>query len=589
MRKIFAATLATLWTATGGCGSRTGLNTDHSDAGSLPGEQQPPTITCEPAESWTTVGRAATVFGRGTDDGWIVGWAWEVTERPADSQASVFPVLGESTTIVPDQPGNFLIKLTATDNDDLASSCEAVVHSVVGPPVPFCPDDIVEAVEGQQYTLEGGGFDDVEIVSYHWEVTLRPEDSLAMADSPDTATTTFTPDQTGRYELTLTVTDNDENSTSCVTAVVTFGPPDVECPPDTTAPTRQPLELTGTTSVVDEPLQWQWEIVEAPDNSSTALEQATTATTILTPDRAGTYQLRLTLTNEVNLSGTCETTVEATPTPPDVTCPGEITTTPLVDTEVVGRAEDDGTIVSWQWTIVSQPPGSSADAPTPANRARTTLMADVVGEYELELTVADDHGNEVSCTTTVVAVPAEGLRVELYWNPPDRSCDSHVAPCDPSDVDLHLLHPDAPAWFSASQAGDCYYANCVGGLNWDGPGVEDNPRLDLDDVDGFGPENINITEPVVGNTYTVGVHYFTADGRSADTEAYVRIYCGTIATDPVYEVGPVTIEDHGSSYWNDFWRVATIEWDGIDCAVTPLVGDGGGPDIVSAREAENRR
>ena len=62
MCRLFAATLAALWTVTGGCGSRTGLLTDNSDSGTLPGAQEPPNVACEPDETWTTIGRAATLF-----------------------------------------------------------------------------------------------------------------------------------------------------------------------------------------------------------------------------------------------------------------------------------------------------------------------------------------------------------------------------------------------------------------------------------------------------------------------------------------------------------------------------------------------
>ena len=69
----------------------------------------------------------------------------------------------------------------------------------------------------------------------------------------------------------------------------------------------------------------------------------------------------------------------------------------------------------------------------------------------------------------MIANPGEGLRVELFWNPPE-------SPSDGSDVDLHLLHPTAPSWFHMT--GDCYYSNCNSSegmvLDWDAPPLDDN-------------------------------------------------------------------------------------------------------------------
>ena len=82
-------------------------------------------------------------------------------------------------------------------------------------------------------------------------------------------------------------------------------------------------------------------------------------------------------------------------------------------------------------------------------------------------------------------------------------------------------------------------------LDWDQLGyLGDNPRLNLDDTDGYGPENINIDEPIAGQSYTVGVHYFSDDAMGP-AQAYVKIYCGVSNVEPIYEVGPVELVERG--------------------------------------------
>ncbi|MCU0234781.1 MAG: hypothetical protein MUE90_12215, partial [Thermoanaerobaculales bacterium] len=111
----------------------------------------------------------------------------------------------------------------------------------------------------------------------------------------------------------------------------------------------------------------------------------------------------------------------------------------------------------------------------------------------------------------------------------------------------------------------------------------------LDDVEGFGPENINLPAPVEGLAYEVGVHYYSSGRSDAQATAHVTVYCQATDASPTYESGPVelmppTEEDR------DFWRVATVTSRSAGgCEVVPLVGSGGGPDIIPESAARASR
>jgi hypothetical protein len=274
--------------------------------------------------------------------------------------------------------------------------------------------------------------------------------------------------------------------------------------------------------------------------------------------------MRLTVEDDNGLTNWCQFTITTTPTGPTAICPQDIDTVPLVSINFTGDAEDDGNVVSWQWQLISQPTGSAAPPPNPATSPTVSFTPDIVGEYRMRLTVIDDDGMSGTCEFSVFAL-GEGLRVEIFWNPPETSPDN-------SDVDLHLLHPSAAAWFDGQH--DCYYGNCNTSsgyaLHWDVPSYQgDDPRLDIDDTNGHGPENINIDDPVVGHNYKVGVHYF-GDHGYGPSSIYVKIYCGIVSINPVYEIGPMVLYGNGDSWSNDFWKVATVQWNGFNCAVTPI-------------------
>ncbi len=566
MLRFRAVTLFLSCLAAAACGARTGVK-GHGGPGSHDGETdagEPPVAIC-PEEAWASPGKPAVLYGDGEDDLGIVEWKWAVMEAPAGSAALPAPAHSKITSFDPDVVGDFLIGLTVVDGDGLEDSCEVAVHSVVGPPIAFCPEDMIVEVD-HPVDLHGDGYDDHWIERFLWEIVSSAPGSTAVLEFPDRPDSRITPDVTGVYGIRLTVTDDEGLTGSCEFEVKAGGVPNPICPEDQTVPTRTTVSLHGDAVDDGTIVAWQWEVVSHDTDTAPTLGSPGSQDTTFWALRVGRYDMRLTVVDDDALSASCEFTITTTPTGPTAICPPDIETTPLTAVELIGDGEDDGAVVGYSWEVLSRPTGSSAPGPSPASARIATFMPDVAGEYWMRLTVRDDDGNTGSCEFRVLATPSEGLRIELYWNPPE-------SPADPTDVDLHLLHPFAGAWFDSSW--DCYYANCnvsVGYvLEWDVPAYPpDNPRLDIDDVEGYGPENINVDKPVAGNTYAVGVHYFSDDG-TGPSRAYVKVYCGTISIDPVFEIGPKTLNPSGGSWeGNDFWKVAEVYWDGYDCDVRPI-------------------
>ena len=170
-----------------------------------------------------------------------------------------------------------------------------------------------------------------------------------------------------------------------------------------------------------------------------------------------------------------------------------------------------GTIVGWEWALIDKPAGSAVAMPAGTGADRSGLTPDLVGDYTAELVVTSDTGESSDpCYATFTAVPSQNLWVEMYWDVPQ------------DDMDLHLLAPGG----TLTTGTDCYYGNCVGrGLDWGPGGTEDNPSLDIDDIPGTGPENINIQEPE-NATYTVVVHdySFSTPDYYGDNNVTVNIY-----------------------------------------------------------------
>lgn len=215
----------------------------------------------------------------------------------------------------------------------------------------------------------------------------------------------------------------------------------------------------------------------------------------------------------------------------------QIETIPLATVEFDGgdSSDVDGGISTYEWTIVERPADSTTRFVPNGGVANPTLFIDLAGRYKIELTVYDEQGT-ASCETsevTILATPNEDVHVQLVWD------------TDGTDVDLHFLHPNG-RWNASPY--DCHWLNRE--PNWNNlNSAGDDPSLDIDDVNGFGPENINLNNPE-SLTYRVGAHYYS-DHFLGASNVTIRIW---LSATLVFEYRNKFMTD------GQFWDVATIQW-----------------------------
>jgi hypothetical protein len=140
-------------------------------------------------------------------------------------------------------------------------------------------------------------------------------------------------------------------------------------------------------------------------------------------------------------------------------------------------------------------------------------------------------------------------------------------------MDLHLIKADDDGRFCSSsdfggtlaedcgtQEQSCFYGNCKAANgerpDWDGDGSgtsAGDPSLDIDDLCGFGPENINIDLAEPGE-YLVAVDFFGFTGCSGN-----GIVGNTVR---LYLYGQLHAEHFRDLDNGDWWEVAVIHWPG---------------------------
>jgi uncharacterized protein YfaP (DUF2135 family) len=150
------------------------------------------------------------------------------------------------------------------------------------------------------------------------------------------------------------------------------------------------------------------------------------------------------------------------------------------------------------------------------------------GDNVITISTRGDVEYQKSVTVTGV-FSSDILFTSLWWN------------TDLSDIDLHLV----PIEGANGARDECFFGNMIS--TW-------GATLDVDDVDGFGPEHITARTLPPGK-YLLYVHYFATHGQTAPTTVNVAVSVQGQQSIIFSLNGDRRMLNQG-----DVWRVCTIEF-----------------------------
>jgi hypothetical protein len=300
---------------------------------------------------------------------------------------------------------------TATDNEGASTTVVISINIINVNRAPFAivGDDISVFLGSAAEVSASNSFDpDGDIITFEWAVT-GPEGSTTVIEPTTNAITSLVPDIAGEYEATVTVTDPEgltDTASITVTALVGNLPPIARITGQATNNTGSIIELSGLNSSDPEnaSLTYTWSLV-SPETSAAFLSSTTNELISFTADVDGQYIIQL-IVNDGELNSQTETFTVNTTTlnSAPIADAGENARYPkdtLVTLDGSASSDIDGDTLSYSWSLISRPGGSTAIL---SDRLTTnpTLTPNVVGDYVFRLTVTD--GTEVTEANVTITV-----------------------------------------------------------------------------------------------------------------------------------------------------------------------------------------
>jgi len=366
---------------------------------------------------YVVVGSTVTLDGTASSDANrdALTYLWSIASSPQGSSARLTGATTAKPTLVPDQPGSYVISLRVNDgqlDSDVAFSSIYASTANVAPVASAGNNQNV--LTGTTVTLDASASSDAnrDLLTYSWTFVSKPASSNAKLSDSMSAKPTFLADVGGSYVASLIVSDGKLNSTTAYTTVTAANA--------NLAPTAKPgnsqFVVTGAQVTLDgstssdpnrNPLTYSWSTVSKPTGSSATLANDTTPQPRFTADQSGLYVFSLIVNNGVLPSPAAYVSVNAAATiQAPVAIAGanlNVTSFDPITLDGSGSFDANNAQLSYQWTLVSRPASSTAAALLFPSTVNPKFKPDVSGTYVISLVVSNGR---ISSTPAVITVTA---------------------------------------------------------------------------------------------------------------------------------------------------------------------------------------
>jgi predicted extracellular nuclease len=376
----------------------------------------------------------------------VLTYAWTVLGRPVGSSAAPAAPTEATTTFTPDATGLWTIQLTVSDGelDDTDTRFVTVEAANRAPVAAINATPSVRA--GEVLVLDGSasGDPDGDAITWAWRIAARPAGATAELVADDAETVSVTPDLAGMWEFELTVSDGvlSDAATVRVEVLAPNRAPTARAGDDRSAEVGAPVSLDGSAS--DDPdgdsIAFSWAFTSRPPGSTVALIDADSASPSFTPDLAGVYSVRLTVSDgELEASDSLLVTATRPNSVPvgAIDAPARTLAGAWVELDGAGSADADGDALEFEWSLASRP-GTSA-ATLDVLGVGGGFRADVAGTYRIELVVNDGRAASATAVAEIVAVAPSCVRISEVISGSSNNKAVEVQNCGSEELPLEPL------------------------------------------------------------------------------------------------------------------------------------------------------
>lgn len=400
-----------------GCGGgESGKNTTNPTP-PVSATNHPPIAIISTASATAYVDEWVTLSGAQSSDpdGDKISYQWTIVAPSQQSQTS--PVMTDpDVTFLPVETGNYQISLTVSDSKirsaaqhyQLTVTEKAPNSAVVNISAPSTATTVNVPLV---LTANATGFDSSKPLVITWKIANQPRGANARFSKDNSATTQFSADSEGLYQLQVLINDGvqyaQQNITIDVKAAVLPLQAVVTGPSQATQHTT--VSLSGADSQLQNNTTFTWRFVSKPATSQASLVGVHDRTASFIADQAGDYQIQLELVSgqqrsvAVHALTVSQVVNNRPPIARITTQANNITINTDVALSAANSEDPDHDPLTYLWQVLQAPDGAQPKLASSKTQS-THFQADMVGQYVVQVTVSDGQAS-TSATITLQVYP----------------------------------------------------------------------------------------------------------------------------------------------------------------------------------------